>query len=62
MAKTKPGRITPVSALENVWSKLEPVYMKELPELAYNKIPDSMRILESIHAILMYIINNKIQE
>ena len=50
------------SALENVWSKLEPVYMKELPELAYNKIPDSMRILESIHAILMYIINNKIQE
>lgn len=50
------------SALENVWSKLEPVYMKELPELAYNKIPDSTQILESIHAILMYIINNKIQE
>ena len=36
--------------------------MKELPELAYNKIPDSTQILESIHAILMYIINNKIQE
>ena len=50
------------SALETVWSKLEPVDMKELPELAYTKIPDSMRILESIHAILMYIINNKIQE
>lgn len=42
-------------ALENVWSKLESVYLKELPELAYEKIPDSAQILESIRAIIMYI-------
>lgn len=51
-----------LSTLEDVWRKLEPVYQKELPELAYNKIPDSTQILESIHAILMYVRNNKIQE
>lgn len=51
-----------LSTLEDVWKKLEPVYQKELPGLAYNKIPDSTQILESIHAILMYVRNNKIQE
>ncbi len=45
--------------LEDVWGKLEPTYLKELPELAYNKIPDSVQILESIHAILMYILQNR---
>lgn len=42
-------------SLEYVWEKLEPVYMRELPELAYNTIPDPAQILDSIRAILNYL-------
>lgn len=44
--------------LEDVWNKLKPVYLRELQELSYEKIPDTSQILESIHAILMYIRNS----
>lgn len=39
-------------SLENVWQKLEPVYRKELPELAYREIPSSGQIIESVRTII----------
>ncbi len=44
-----------VLSLDEVWARLESTYLSELPELAYDAIPDSNDIVENIRKILKYI-------
>lgn len=46
-----------LTAWEDVWKRTEPVYLKELPGLAYHEIPSSARISDSMRTILEYIRN-----
>lgn len=48
-----------LTALEETWNRLETVYLRELPELAFSKIPDSTQILESIKPLLQTFQNIK---
>lgn len=43
------------TSLDDVWRKLEPTYLKELPGLAYQQIPSSSSIIESVSTILKHI-------
>ncbi len=44
-----------VLSLDEVWARLESTYLSELPELAYDAIPDSNDIVENLRKILKYI-------
>lgn len=43
-------------SINEVWKKLEPIYLKELDELAYGEIPTSAQILDSIRTILSHLL------
>ncbi len=43
-------------SISEVWKKLEPIYLKELDELAYGEIPTSAQILDSVRTILSHLL------
>ena len=45
------------TAWDDVWKKTGPIYLKELPGLAYHEIPASDQISDSMRTILGYIRN-----
>lgn len=45
-----------ITQLHDTWQKLQPTYMKELPDLAYREIPSSEQIENSMHTLLQCII------
>lgn len=46
-----------ITAWDDVWKKIEQVYLKELPGLAYHEIPTSGQITDNMRNILEYIRN-----
>lgn len=41
--------------MHNIWLKLQPTYLRELPDLAYRTVPDVESIEQSIHSIISVI-------
>lgn len=41
--------------LHEVWSTLQSVYLRELPDLAYKSIPDAAAIVDSISRLLVLV-------